>query len=86
MTTPSPATLEREKDKAFVTDAEMMRRLGLNPKIARPVIAMLDAQKSKTGFPQKQPLWGGRRYMPAVWAWLDKTNGLIVEPSQRRQA
>lgn len=87
MTSPSPTTIEREKDKLFITDAELIRWLGLDPKIARQAIMMLDAQHAKTGFPQKQALWGGRRYRPAVKAWLDKQNGLILDPpQQRRQA
>ena len=28
MTTPAPDTLEREKDKLYVTDAELIRRMG----------------------------------------------------------
>lgn len=87
MTQPKEATLEREKDKLFITDAELIRWLGLDPKVARPVILMLDAQAAKTGFPQKQKLWGGKRYKPALKAWLDKSNGLTMEPpQQRRQA
>lgn len=85
MTATRPATIEREKDKLFVNDAELMRKLGLDPKIARPIIKALDEQQSRTGFPQKQKLWGGRRYWPAVKAWLDKANGLNVEATQQRR-
>jgi len=85
MTEPRTETLEREKDKLFVTDAELMRKLGLDPSIARPVIKMLD-ENNKSGFPQKSKLWGGRRYWPAVKAWLDRTNGLTVETPQRASA
>ena len=34
MTAPHPATLDREKDKLYVTDAELIRRLGV-PTLAR---------------------------------------------------
>lgn len=35
--------------------------------------------ESKYGFPRKQPLFAGRRYWPAVKAWLDKRNGLPTD-------
>lgn len=37
MTTPAPETLDREKDKLYVTDAELIRRLGVPEKIGRAV-------------------------------------------------
>jgi hypothetical protein len=59
----------------FVTDAELIRRLGVPEKIARAAIRMLD-RDPRSGFPKKQKLWGDRRYWPAVCAYLDRTNGL----------
>lgn len=85
MTSPSAATLEHEKDKLWVSDAELIRRLGVPAKTMRPVLKVLDAQAKRNGFPQKQALYGGRRYWPAVKAWLDRTNGLSLELPQRRQ-
>ena len=73
MTTPAPETFDRENDKLFLADAELFRRLGVPEKIMRP---MLPALESKFGFPRKQPLFGERRYWPAVKAWLNKHNGL----------
>jgi hypothetical protein len=73
MSMPSAETLEREKDKLFLTDAELIRRLGVPEKHMR---RMLPGLESKYGFPRKQPLFGDRRYWPAVKAWLDKRNGL----------
>lgn len=73
MTAPAPETLEREKDKYYLTDAELIRRLGVPEKVLRP---MLPGLESKYGFPKKSPLFGGRRYWPAVKKWLDKHNGL----------
>lgn len=64
----------------YVTDAEMIRRLGVPEKIARQAIRALD-QNRNSGFPKKQQLWGERRYWPAVRLWLDRTGGLKVEPS-----
>jgi hypothetical protein len=55
----------------FVDDAELIRRLGVPEKIARPAIYVLEAKRD-SGFPQKQALWGNRRYWPAVRAWFDQ--------------
>jgi hypothetical protein len=83
MTAPAPETIEREKDKLYVTDAELIRRLGVPAKTARAVIQELDAKA--TGFPQKQKLWGDRRYWPAVKAYFDRHNGLTIDAPPRRQ-
>ena len=80
MTLPSERTLEREKDKLYLTDAELIRRLGVPDKTLRPILPTLE---NKFGFPKKQPLFGGRRYWPAVKTWLDRNNGLIVEPPRQ---
>ncbi len=73
------ATADREtRETLWVTDAELIRRMGAPEKIARAAIRALEAQAS--GFPRKQKLWGDRRYWPAVIAYLDRTNGLTVAP------
>lgn len=76
MTMPAPETLEREKDKLYLTDAELIRRLGVPEKTLRPLLPGLE---KNYGFPAKSPLFGGRRYWPAVKNWLDKHNGLRVD-------
>jgi hypothetical protein len=78
MTSPAAETLEREKDKLYLLDSELIRRIGVPEKTMR---SMLPALESKYNFPRKQPLFGGRRYWPAVKAWLDKHNGLTMDPS-----
>lgn len=75
MTMPASHTLEREKDKLYLTDAELIRRLGVPEKVMRP---MLPGLEKDYGFPKKSPLFGERRYWPAVKSWLDKHNGLTV--------
>jgi hypothetical protein len=55
----------------FVTDAELIRRIGIPEKIARAAIQVLDRDRG-SGFPQKQALWGNRRYWPTVRAWFDR--------------
>lgn len=79
--TVSAATLVKEKDKLFVTDAELIRRLGVPAEAARRTIRMLDVQR--TGFPRKQKIWGDRRYWPAVEEWLAKTNGMLWDDAAR---
>ena len=83
MTAPSAAQLEREKEKLYITDAELIRWLGVPENLMRP---MLPGLETKYGFPRKSPLFGGRRYKPAVKAWLDKHNGLTMldDPQGRR--
>jgi hypothetical protein len=69
----------------YVTDAELIRRMGVPEKIARRVIRDLDAKHHTTGFPQKQELWGDRRYWPAVKSWLDRTSAHTMGLSQGRK-
>jgi hypothetical protein len=70
---PKPETIERERDKLYLTDAELIRWLGVPDRIIRP---MLPGLEQKYGFPRKDPFFGGRRYKPAITAWLEKHNGL----------
>jgi hypothetical protein len=62
----------RRHDGLFVTDAELIRRIGVPEKIARQAIKMLDAKRAN-GWQLKQALWGSRRYWPPVVRWLDET-------------
>jgi len=82
MTAPKPETIEREKDKYYLTDAELIRRLGVPAHTARTTI---DYYEKKGGFPPRQSMWGGRRYWPAVEAWLNKHNGLTMPADQPRR-
>lgn len=71
------------RETLYVTDAELIRRMGVPEKIARATLRALDKKKD-SGFPQKKALWGNRRYWPAVKAYLDRTNGLKIEGLARR--
>lgn len=77
------AHTEQPQHTLWVTDAELIRRMGVPEKVARAAIEMLDRQGKRGGFPQKSGVWGNRRYWPAVKAYLDRTNGLKM-PSQPR--
>jgi len=81
MTTPAPETIEREQGKLYLSDAELIRRLGVPEKHMRKILPGLE---SKYGFPRKQPLFANRRYWPAVKAWLDKRNGITMSPQPAR--
>ena len=76
MSTPTTETLEREQDKLWVTDAELIRRIGVPEKTAREALRMAEA---KEGFPRKQKMWGDRRYWPAVKAYFDRRFGANVQ-------
>jgi hypothetical protein len=57
----------------FVSDAELYRRLGVGPKTGRLAVLALEPH----GFPLKQPMFGKKRYWPAVRVFLDRYYGLI---------
>jgi len=59
----------------FVTDSEIIRRLGVPEKAARAAIQELDRHRA---FPPKDPLMGNRRYWPAVRAFFDLRNGVTI--------
>lgn len=77
------ATDHSQRETLYITDAELIRRMGVPEKIARAALRELDRQR-QSGFPQKQALFGGRRYWPAVRAYLDRMNGVKVDAPQRR--
>jgi hypothetical protein len=67
------AQARSDRETLWITDAELIRRLGAPEKIAREALRALDAAQS--GFPKKQKLWGDRRYWPAVKAYFDASYG-----------
>ncbi len=56
----------------FVSDTEMFRRIGISEKIGR--IAVRELEK-RLVFPPKDPLFGNKRYWPAVKGFLDARSG-----------
>lgn len=71
------------RETLWVTDAEMIRRMGVPEKKARATIAALDRMRG-SGFPAKQKQWGDRRYWPHVKAYFDRTSGVTMTASPRR--
>jgi len=69
---PEPVwTGRKRRDGPWVTDSELIERLGLPEKVGRRVLHAYD-ENPRLGFPQKQPFFGGRRYWPAIEDYLDK--------------
>ncbi len=79
MSTPTEP-VERERETLWVSDSEIIRRLGVPDKKAREAIRMAEA---KANFPRKQKLWGDRRYWPAVRAYFDQLYGGNVQRRDR---
>ena len=65
----------------YVTDAEMLRRIGVSEKIGRTAVKELERRQV---FPAKDPLFGNKRYWPAVRAFLDARNGVTTTPPMER--
>lgn len=63
----------------WVTDKEMIQRLGVPEKSARVAIQMLD--RTDPSFPKKEPLWCDRRYWPALRRWFDERYGGVAPTS-----
>ena len=64
---------EQPEGGLFVSDRELFRRLGVGPTTGRVAIRTLESH----GFPRKQPLFGNKRYWPAVRHFLDGLYGLV---------
>ena len=64
---PPPGWLKNDQPAApeeglFVSDVELYRRLGVGPRTGRIAVRSLQ----HNGFPPKDPLFGNKRYWPAV--------------------
>lgn len=90
--TDAPTTLRRTTRRhrprdgrmgVYVTDQELIEYLGVPDDIARQAIQHLDKNRH-LGFPQKQPFWGDRRYLPAIEKWLDEHNRIKLDDPKRR--
>ena len=56
------------REALFVSDAEIYRRLGVGPRTGRTAILLME----KSGrFPTKDPVFGNKRYWPAVAKAID---------------
>src|SRR5664279_3112811 len=62
----------------FISDAEMYRRIGVSEKIGRVAVRELEKRQI---FPPKDPLFGNKRYWPAIRAFLNARAGLSAAPA-----
>ena len=80
---------EKRRDTLWVTDEELIERSGVPANVMRQAILRLDADRL-SGFPKKQPLYGGRRYWPAVQEYWATTNPVpkprTIPQEQRKSA
>lgn len=67
----------RGDDRLFLTEGEIADRLGLSSLEWQSAAAALE----KSGLPTPDPVFGRRRYWPAVRAYLDRRAGLLQTPS-----
>jgi hypothetical protein len=63
---------ESDPRSLWVTDAELIRRMGVPEKVARQALRELDRNPASM-FPQKKKTWGDRRYWPAVLDYFSQT-------------
>lgn len=70
---PAPPA-DREVETLWVSDAELIRRLGVGEKLGRTILNELITKQG--GFPKKQAVFGHRRYWPAVKLYFDKMNNV----------
>lgn len=76
----------RPQDRLWISDADLIRWLGIPEKKARRYLRLLDENNGrKSGFPQKNEFWDNMRYVPAVKEYLDRTNGLNIDASRPRR-
>lgn len=66
------------QDKQYLTDAELIRWMGVPEKVAREAFRELD-RNPRSGFPPKQKLWGDRRYLPADNEQQEKTMDDLID-------
>lgn len=67
------------RDGLWVTDAEIIRRLGVSEKTGYAAIHRLE--RSGMGFPEKQKVWGKKRWWPAVRDFMEAHYGFKSAPS-----
>jgi hypothetical protein len=69
------------REGLFIFDTEMYRRMGVSEKVGR--VAVRELEKRQV-FPARDPLFGNKRYWPAVRAFLDARAGVGAAPPKKR--
>lgn len=70
-------TDQAPKEADFLTDLQIAERWGVCDKTARRAIKALE---KAGGFPKRDPLFGGKRYWPAIDAFMKRRAGLNIAP------
>jgi hypothetical protein len=70
----------RADESLFLAEGDIAQRLGLSALEWQAVSAVAE----KSGLPRKDTLFGGRRYWPAVRAWLDRRAGIAEDAAPVR--
>jgi hypothetical protein len=76
---PRSTRAENVREGLFVSDAELYRRMGVGERTGRAAIL---AMENAGNFPAKDPLFGNKRYWPAVRKALDQ-RFMPTEPRER---
>lgn len=58
----------------YLDDTAIAARIGVTPSAFRAKVAMLEGR----GFPRANAFFDGKRYWPAVRAWLDRQEGVVT--------
>ena len=72
----------------WVTDEELIKASGVPAEKMRALLDKFD-REPKWGFPAKRPLYGNRRYFPAVLEYWNQTNKLpamVANPQLERKS
>jgi hypothetical protein len=69
------------REALFIFDTEMYRRMGVSEKVGR--VAVRELEKRQV-FPARDPLFGNKRYWPAVRAFLNARAGIDPDPPKKR--
>ena len=71
-----------EAGKLWVTDAELIRILGVPEDVGREALKKLDANP-RSKFPRRDLVWGNRRYLPAVIRRFEEDHGMVPKGAAR---
>lgn len=93
MTKRKGGTTEAQIDKRarasvglYVTDAAIAQRLGFSQKTGYRIIRQLDMpNRARRPYPARDPLFGGRRFWPAVLQWHMDYHHVRTERAQIEQ-
>jgi hypothetical protein len=61
-------------DVLYLTEGEIAARVGMSERDWEAAARVLE----RAGLPKGDPVFNGRRYWPAVKAYLDRRNGLVA--------